>query len=64
MHVVRSRAMHACGCMHAWLAAYGVVRSDSAVHEVEGLPPAILVPGLEVVRREVGRRGRGAHAYV
>jgi hypothetical protein len=56
--------MHACGCMHAWLAAYGVVRSDSAVHEVEGLPPAILVPGLEVVRREVGRRGRGAHAYV
>lgn len=44
--------------------AYGVVGSDSTIDEVEGLPPAILVLGLEVVRREEGGRGRGAHRYV
>jgi hypothetical protein len=40
--------------------AYGIVSGEASVDEVEGPGLAVLVFGLEVVRREEGRRGGGA----
>ena len=42
------------------LGAYGIVGGEASVDEVEGPGLAVLVFGLEVVRREEGRRGGGA----
>ena len=45
-------------------ATHRIVCGDRSIDEVEGPGLAVLVLGLELVPREVGRRGGGADAHV